>query len=298
MNRWILAARPKTLPAAIAPVAMGSVLAWSHGQFEALAALICLVFALLIQIGTNFANDYYDFLKGADTPLRIGPVRAVATGLIPAPAMKMAILRVFALAFITGLGLIPFGGWWLLAVGAASIASGWAYTAGPYPLGYHGLGEVFVFLFFGVVAVNLTFFVQTGQFHSQPFLWSVALGALTTNILVVNNYRDFETDRHAGKRTLIVRFGKKFGFWQYQTMVLTAAAVALIASWRQQSWWLSLPVVVCIFALHLGLRMAVHSEARNLNALLTRTAICLACYTGLTCLGIAALVATAGQPHP
>jgi 1,4-dihydroxy-2-naphthoate polyprenyltransferase len=222
---WLAAARPRTLPAAVAPVLVGSALAAQAGQFDARAAAICLVFALLIQIGTNFANDYYDFRKGADTAQRVGPRRAVAAGLVTPETMKRAMQAVFAAAFAIGLSLIAWGGWWLLLVGVACVACGIAYTGGPYPLGYHGLGDLFVFVFFGLVAVGATYFVQAGTVTVPVLIAAVAIGALATNILVVNNYRDVATDRAAGKRTLVVRFGWQFARAQFAF----AHTVALIA---------------------------------------------------------------------
>jgi 1,4-dihydroxy-2-naphthoate polyprenyltransferase len=187
---WVAASRPRTLPAAIAPVLAASALAWRDGDFVAPAALACLAFALLVQIGTNFANDYYDFVKGADTGERVGPARAVASGWVQPATMKRAMLAVFALAFASGLTLLGYGGWPLLIIGVTSIICGIAYTGGPYPLGYNGLGDVFVFIFFGLVAVGATYFVQAGVVTSQAWLIGAGVGALAANILVVNNYRD------------------------------------------------------------------------------------------------------------
>ena len=222
---WLSAARPRTLPAAVAPVLVGSALAWRAEKFDERAALICLVFALLIQIGTNFANDYFDFRHGADTAERIGPRRAVAAGWVTPAAMQRAMGGVFGAAFLVGLALLAWGGWWLLGIGVACIGCGIAYTGGPYPLGYHGLGDIFVFLFFGLVAVGTTFYVQAGTVTAEAVIAAVAIGALTTNILVVNNYRDVETDRVAGKRTLVVRFGRHFA----RTQFALAHAIALTA---------------------------------------------------------------------
>jgi 1,4-dihydroxy-2-naphthoate octaprenyltransferase len=215
LSIWISASRPRTLPAAVAPVLAASALAWRDGDFEPLAALACLAFALLIQIGTNFANDYYDFVKGADTAERVGPRRAVASGLVPPATMKRAMAGMFALAFAAGLTLLGYGGWPLLLIGVASIVCGIAYTGGPYPLGYNGLGDVFVFIFFGLVAVGATYFVQAGVITADAWLIGAGIGALAANILVVNNYRDVETDARAGKRTLVVRFGRRFARAQF-----------------------------------------------------------------------------------
>lgn len=221
-NPWILATRPKTLPAALVPVCLGTAEAARVGDFNLIPALLCAAFALLIQVGTNYANDYYDFLKGADTEKRQGPTRAVAAGLITPNAMRNATFAVFAVAFAVGLGLVPFGGWWLLIIGILSIVCGIAYTGGPFPIAYNGLGEVFVILFFGIVAVCMTFYVQAGQFSYEALYLAMGCGALSTNLLVVNNVRDIETDREAGKKTLAARFGKRFGIYEYQGFLMIA----------------------------------------------------------------------------
>ncbi len=215
LSIWLSATRPRTLPAALAPVLVGSALAAKAGAFKPSAALLCLIFALLAQIAANFANDYYDFIKGADGEKRTGPRRAVASGLVSPGTMWRATLGVCCAAFLVGLGLLPFGGWPLLVIGLASLVCAVAYTGGPYPLGYNGLGDVFVFLFFGLVAVMTTLFVQAGTVTLLSVACACALGALAVNILVANNYRDVETDALAGKRTLVVRFGKRFAKGQF-----------------------------------------------------------------------------------
>lgn len=231
---WLWAARPKTLPAAVVPVLIGGALAYSSYMFSLVPWLLCLVFAILIQIGTNYANDYYDYLKGADDHRRIGPDRAVASGWISPESMRNGMWIVFAMAFVAGCGLVPYGGPVLIAIGIASIVCGVAYTGGPYPLGYNGWGDVFVFIFFGWIATGFTYFVQAGTFQflmpsgiSASWTWLAGLvpGALATNLLVVNNVRDEPLDREAGKRTLVVRLGRRFGLWEYA--VLNAVAVAV-----------------------------------------------------------------------
>lgn len=229
---WLAAARPRTLAAAVAPVLVGSALAWREGAFVGTAALSCLTFALLIQIGTNFANDYYDYIQGADTAERVGPKRAVAAGWVSPAVMKRAMLAVFAAAFVTGLTLLPHGGWPLLAVGVASILCGIAYTGGPYPLGYHGLGDLFVFLFFGLVAVGATYFVQAGELTVNALVLGAGVGLLAANILVVNNYRDVETDAKAGKRTLVVRWGRAYARAQFAVSHLVALGVPFFLAAR------------------------------------------------------------------
>jgi 1,4-dihydroxy-2-naphthoate octaprenyltransferase len=226
------AARPRTLPAAVAPVIAGSALAWHDGRLVPAAALLCLAFALLVQIGTNFANDYYDFVKGADTPARVGPRRAVAAGLVAPAVMRRAMTAVLAAGFLLGLTLIHWGGPQLLLVGVASIVCGVAYTGGPWPLGYNGLGDLFVFLFFGLVAVCTTYYVQAGEISRAAVAVAVPIGLLAANILVVNNYRDAATDAAAGKRTLVVRFGRGFARAQFAGSLLVALAMPL-ALWRR-----------------------------------------------------------------
>lgn len=229
---WLEAARPRTLPAAIAPVLVASALAWRDSGFQLSAAMTCLTFALLIQIGTNFANDYYDFIKGADTAERVGPRRAVAAGLIAPLVMRRAMIWIFVAAFGVGLTLLQFGGWPLLAVGVTSIVCGVLYTGGPYPLAYHGWGDVFVFIFFGLVAVTTTYFVQCARISEEAWLLGVGIGALATNILVVNNYRDIETDRKAGKQTLVVRWGRGFAQLQFLFAHLLMV-ISIVILWKR-----------------------------------------------------------------
>ncbi len=227
---WLQAARPKTLAAAVVPVGVGSALAAGLGYFQAFPAAVCLVFALLVQVGTNYANDYFDCVKGADTPERVGPVRAVASGKVSGVAMRRATGTVFVCAFCAGLWLIPYGGWILLPIGILCILCGFAYTGGPFPLAYNGLGEVFVLVFFGFVATGGTFFVQAGGFPVidgvSSALAAVAsgtgVGCLACTILVVNNLRDRFTDAPAGKRTLAVRFGRRFSELEYVFLVAAA----------------------------------------------------------------------------
>lgn len=225
---WILAIRPKTLGAAVVPVAVGTALAARMADWQVVPALLCLAFALLVQIGTNFTNDYFDFIKGADTADRVGPTRVVAAGLVSLQAMRRAIVVTFVMAFVVGSQLLFYGGWWLVGVGLASILFGLAYTAGPFPLAYNGLGDVFVFIFFGWVAVVFTFYVQTGFWVGELWLAGSAIGALATNILVINNARDRLTDEAAGKRTLVVRYGRRFAIVQYGLSIVVAAAVPVL----------------------------------------------------------------------
>lgn len=284
---WASAVRPRTLPAAVAPVMVGSGLAWRDGHFDFTAAGLCLGFALLVQIGTNFSNDYYDFMKGADTVARVGPKRAVAAGLISPGTMKAAMWGTFAAAFLCGLGLIGWGGPWLLLIGVLSILAGLAYTGGPWPLGYHGLGDVFVFIFFGLVAVCATYFVQTGKVVLDSVLAAVPIGLLTANILVVNNYRDMETDAAAGKRTLVVRFGRGFARAQFGgSLVISLVVVPAILALRDHNAWRLLPLALIPMAWrHLG-RLRNQTQPVEQIALLGDTGKLLALYALLLTAGL------------
>jgi len=283
---WVEAARPRTLAAAVVPVLVGSALAQAHGAFGAVAAGICLAFALLVQIGTNFANDYFDFVKGADTPRRAGPRRAVAAGLIAPGAMLRATAAVLAVAFFVGLLLVGKRGWVLLPVGVVSIVCALAYTGGPWPLAYVGLGDVFVFIFFGLVAVGATFFVQAGYLAPEALTCGAAVGLLAANILVANNYRDMETDAVANKRTLVVRFGRRFAVWQYALSALVAlcAPPALLLAGYQ--WPALLPLVLTPWAVSLTYRLARSTEPVEQIAILGTTARLLAAFGLLLSAGL------------
>lgn len=283
---WVEAVRPRTLTAAVIPVMAGTALAWAHRQADFIVADICLAFALLVQIGTNFANDYYDFVKGADTPQRVGPRRAVAAGLIAPERMRAAMFAVFATAFFVGLLLVERGGWQLLPIGVASILCGLAYTGGPWPLGYNGLGDVFVFIFFGLVAVCTTFYVQTAWVAPEAYAVGAAVGLLAANILVANNYRDAETDARAGKRTLVVRFGRRFAVWQYglsAMVALLAAPALLLAGYR---WPVLMPLLLAPWAIKLTRGLAASQTPKEQIAILGATAKFLAAYGLLLSVGI------------
>src|SRR6187455_27305 len=203
-----MAARPRTLPAAIAPVLVGTALGVTEVDLRIGGFIAAMLGALFIQVGTNLSNDYSDARRGADTDDRLGPVRVTAGGLVPPKQVLIATYVVFGLAVLVGIYLVVIAGWQLLLVGIASILAGVLYTGGPRPYGYEGLGEVFVFLFFGIVAVTGTFFAQTQELTWEAFVLAVPVGLLATAILMVNNIRDQETDRRAGKRTLAVRLGR------------------------------------------------------------------------------------------
>lgn len=286
---WIGATRPRTLPAAIAPVLVGSALAWQMGAFRILPATLCLIFALLAQIAANFSNDYFDYVKGADTSTRVGPRRAVASGLISPAAMKTASIAVCVLAFLEGLCLIPFGGWPLLIVGILSILCALAYTGGPYPLGYNGLGDLFVFIFFGLIAVCATTYVQAAVIPLQAFPAAVAIGALTANILVANNYRDVETDRVAGKRTLVVRFGRGFARLQFVASHLIGflcPTVLVLLGLKAPFWAFSLFIPLIPWALSQYRTLATATEPAALIRLLGGCGQYLAAYAAILSLWI------------
>jgi len=249
---WLMAARPRTLPAAVAPVLVGTALAATEGTFKPLTFLAALIGALFIQVGTNLSNDYSDARRGADTEDRLGPVRVTAGGLVPPRQVLIATAAAFGVAVLAGTYLIATAGWELLAVGAASILAGVLYTGGPRPYGYEGLGEVFVFLFFGVVAVAGSYFAQTETLAWEALVLAVPVGLLASAILVVNNVRDLETDRRAGKRTLAVRLGRDRARGLYAAMVAVAFATAplpwLLGSAAVSAWvllsWLAAPLAV------------------------------------------------------
>lgn len=230
-----MAARPKTLTAAIAPVVVGSGLAAHDGVFTILPAAAALLGAILIQIGTNFANDYYDFVRGGDTEDRIGPTRVTQAGIIEPGAVKRAMFIVLGAAMLVGVYLVAVAGWPIVVIGLASVVCAVAYTGGPFPLAYHGLGDVFVFLFFGLIAVGGTYFVQAHTWPPDALLAGTGLGALSTTILVVNNLRDIDTDRRAGKRTLAVRLG--VGGTRAELVALFAVgAFVPVIGWQLFAW--------------------------------------------------------------
>jgi len=226
MRIWLMAARPRTLPAAVAPVLVGTVLAATQGTFKILTFVAAMIGALFIQIGTNLSNDYSDARRGADTEDRLGPVRVTAGGLVPPKQVLVATYVSFALAVLAGTYLIATAGWELLVAGVASIVAGVLYTGGPRPYGYEGLGEVFVFLFFGIVAVAGSYFAQVEEVDWEAFVLAVPVGLLAAAILVVNNVRDMETDRRAGKKTSAVRLGRERSRALYAAMLAGAFVTA------------------------------------------------------------------------
>jgi 1,4-dihydroxy-2-naphthoate octaprenyltransferase len=284
---WVMAARVRTLPAGIAPVLVGTALAGHDGTFRPLTFVACVLGAVFIQIGTNLSNDYSDARRGADTEDRLGPVRVTAGGLVPPRQVLIATWLAFGVAVLAGAYLVATAGWILLAVGAASILAGVLYTGGPRPYGYEGLGEVFVFLFFGVVAVTGTYYAQVERLRGGAFVLAVPVGLLAAAILVVNNVRDLESDRRAGKRTLAVRLGRERTRALYAAMVYGAFIIAPLA-WPlgSLSAWLFLPWPALPLALGLVRTVRRHVDGPSLNAALARTgllqlAFCLLLGTGV-----------------
>jgi 1,4-dihydroxy-2-naphthoate polyprenyltransferase len=285
---WALACRPATLTAALAPVLVGTAVAYVSRGMQVRPALAALAGAMLIQIATNFANDVFDHEKGADTHERLGPTRAVQAGLLTARQVRIGLLVTIALTVPIGLYLATAGGWPIVAIGVASILSGVAYTGGPYPLGYHGLGDVFVFVFFGLVAVCGTVFVQAGSVPPLAWAASIPVGALATAVLVVNNVRDRDTDVVAGKRTLAVRFGRRAGVAEYAMLLAAAYAVPIALAVGYGRSWALLTLATFPRAMRL-LHALATTDGRPLNACLAGTAKLLLAFSILFSLGLAAV---------
>jgi 1,4-dihydroxy-2-naphthoate octaprenyltransferase len=280
LRLWALAARPRTLPAAVAPVLVGTALAISEDEFRPLAFVAALVGSVFIQIGTNLSNDYSDARRGADTEDRLGPVRVTAGGLMPPRRVLVGTYVAFAIAVAAGIYLAAVAGWELLLVGVASIAAGVLYTGGPRPYGYAGLGELFVFLFFGIVAVNGSYYVQTEDLSWEALALSVPVGLLAAAILVVNNVRDIDTDRRAGKRTLAVKLGRERARRLFATMVAVAFAVPPIV-WLAGalSAWLLLALAAAPLALPLVRTVSTRTDGPALNGALAGTGLLLATFS-------------------
>jgi 1,4-dihydroxy-2-naphthoate polyprenyltransferase len=277
-----MAARPRTLPAAIAPVLVGTAAAIELvGELPRFGALIAaLVGSIFIQIGTNLANDYSDAKRGADTVERLGPVRVTATGLVAPQRVLVATWLAFAVAVAAGIYLATVAGWVIIAVGVASIAAGVLYTGGPRPYGYAGLGELFVFLFFGLVAVNGSYYVQLEELEWLPFGLSVAVGCLATAILVVNNVRDIETDRRAGKNTLAVRIGRANARRLYLGLVgLAYVTLALILVVEGGPWWGLLGLISAPLAIRPTRGVMTRTDGPALNAALAGTGALLGAFS-------------------
>jgi 1,4-dihydroxy-2-naphthoate octaprenyltransferase len=283
---WLMAARPRTLPAAAAPVFVAIAFAWRDGVFHWPSALACLLISLLMQIGANFANDLFDHERGTDTPNRLGPTRVTAAGLLSPRQMRLGTAAIFGLAASLGLYLVWLRGWPILALGAAIIIAALAYTGGPFPYGYHALGDVFVFLSFGLAAVCGTYYAQSGTLTPTIVWASVPLGLLIINILVVNNTRDIFTDTAANKRTLAVLLGREAMLTEYLLCLLGAYLVPLglwtfgLASVGGLLCWFSIPQAVLLY------REFSKVEGRSLNKTLGGTAQLALVYAVLFALGV------------
>jgi len=269
---WFLASRPPTLPAAVVPVLVGTAVGVSESSFRPVVFVVAMIASLLIQVATNFANDLSDFHKGADTEERVGPLRVAQSGLITPGDLKRGIIITFGLAMLAGVYLIYIGGWPILLIGVFSILSGLAYTGGPWPLGYHGLGDLFVFIFFGIIAVTGSAYLQSGHVSALALATSVPVGLLVTNILVINNLRDVETDRIAGKHTLAVILGANQVRLQYAGFSLVAYLVPPLL-WRLDGAspfvllsWLTLPLSVRLVRI-----VMAGTSGRPLNRVLKAT---------------------------
>lgn len=285
---WVLAARPKTLFAGIAPVILGSALAWQVGYFQVVPSILCLLFSLLVQIGCNYANDYYDYVNGVDTKDRTGFKRMVSSGEIAPAAMKLATYFVLFAAFLIGCGLIRYGGWELLFIGGISILCAIAYTAGPFPLGYYGLGDIFVFIFYGIVAVMFTFYVQTNYFSMSAFWVAVACGCLAANIRLVNDVRDKETDANAGKKTSVVRFGYKFCYMQYIACTFIACCLVPLVLVTKLGFnlWIFLPTLLILIYTRIIINFIRARTGDIYNSLLVQSAKMLFLYALLLSVGL------------
>ncbi len=271
LRAWLLAARPKTLAAAIIPVLIGTALAYKDQQFSWVPATVCLLFASLMQIAANFINDLFDFKKGTDREDRLGPERACAQGWITAKAMQAGILVTVAIACLIGCILLAYAGWELILVGVICVLFAFFYTAGPYPLSYNGWGDVLVVVFFGFVALGGTYYVQALTWTADVTMASIACGLVIDTLLIVNNYRDREADAQSGKRTVVVRFGEPFGRYLY---LVTGLVAALLCLWFMRGGFFILPAIICTYAyFHIKTwrEMVKIRSGKKLNSILGET---------------------------
>ena len=276
---WLECFRLRTLPVSLSGVIIAIGLAAWHHCFKWTPSLLCLTFALLAQIVSNMANEYFDYLKGTDKPGRVGPRRGVTEGDIKPDTLRNVTTALLVLAAIVGCCLIPYGGWWLLPVGIVIVLGALAYSTGPYPLSYHGLGELMVFIFFGLVPVNLTYYVMSLHFHPLAILFSIAIGLMGVNVLLVNNYRDVEDDRAAGKKTQTVMRGRPVTAFAY--LINGYAAIAILtAFWLMiiighgrllPLWILAIPVIYLVLHTITWYQLR-HRDGAALNPLLGKTA--------------------------
>lgn len=275
---WIEAMRLRTLPVSLA----GVIMAWGfcalYDNFNLIPAILCLLFALLAQIASNFANEYYDFKSGLDRKGREGPRRGVTEGDITPQAMKFATFGTLALACVIGCSLIYYGGWWLLPIGIFIALGVMAYSTGPYPLSHHGLGEVAVLFFFGIIPVTLTYYVQSLQWSLDVLLASISIGLMGANVLIVNNYRDHDDDKEVGKRTLAVIFGRRAVSNLYLFNGYIAVALMIMTWWKLPIWSWAAPILYLVAHTAIWLQLSIRTGSR-LNPLLGMTAMSMAAYS-------------------
>jgi 1,4-dihydroxy-2-naphthoate octaprenyltransferase len=274
LKYWLLATRPKTLPASIIPVLVGSAIAARDGYFDWFYLSIIIVCALLIQIITNFFNEYYDYLKGADTDDRLGPRRAVASGLISPKSMKIASIALLMITFALGMILVAQAGWLILAIGIFSLFFSWSYTGGPMPLAYKGLGDIFVLIFFGIIAVNGTYFVYSGNFSEVAFIAGFAPGIFSMNILSVNNIRDIETDVKVGKITMAVRLGERISKLIFVILNIGAFVVSLLLYLKLGQAILLFPLAAFPLSIII-IKNLYTKKGKELNSVLAQTGLLL-----------------------
>lgn len=272
LSAWILAVRPYSLGASVIPVAVGTALAWSDGGLHPLVAALCLLFALLMQCTANLVNDLWDFLKGADQPDRLGPDRAFAKGFITSGAMKAGIALFTLAACAVGCALLWFGGLWLIWIGLACVVFAYFYTAGPWPLAYHGLGDVAVVLFFGLIPVLFTYYLQTGTWSGETVIAALACGLVIDTMLMVNNFRDREEDARCGKRTIVVLLGAGVGRWGYFALGTAAVALCLSLLAYGRAWAALLPLLYWAAFLGTWRKMVRIDHGDALNVCLGETA--------------------------
>ena len=286
LKNWFIAARPKTLGASIAPVIIGSAMAYRTKNYSMFVTLATFSAAVLIQIATNYANDYFDFQKGVDRDNRIGPLRALQAGLVKPTSMKYAFIIIFFISFLIGLFLVWRAGLPIFILGVLSIAAGILYTSGPFPLGYHGLGDIFVLIFFGPVTVGGTYYIQTLDFNLVIFLAGLAPGLLATAILTVNNLRDVYGDKKSGKNTLVVRLGEKFARYEYLSCILLAASIPVIIHFIENHHpYILLSSTIIVIAFPMIRSVFINTIDKRLNKVLAQTSAILMLYSIIFALG-------------
>ncbi|MCD8080714.1 MAG: 1,4-dihydroxy-2-naphthoate polyprenyltransferase [Bacteroides sp.] len=286
LHAWWLASRPKTLTGALVPVLVGSALAYSDGKFDVVPACICSLFACLMQIAANLINDLFDFLKGSDREDRLGPERACSQGWISPHTMKMGIAVALFLAAITGSALLRYGGWELILVGAICMIFAFLYTTGSYPLSYHGWGDVLVLIFFGLIPVGGTYYVQAHGWNANVTIGALVCGLAVDTLLIVNNYRDRDADQKSGKRTIVVRFGETCGSYLYLCTGLLAGILCIWFAYQGNVWAGVLPQLYLIPHIFTWKKMIHIHSGRKLNSILGETSRNMLFLGILLCIGL------------